>query len=50
MHYTHRPLEWDEWLRAAWGPELYDELRGLAVGDTRPDMAAILERLKAMAA
>ncbi len=31
MKYTHRPLEWDEWLRERWGPDLYVEIRSLAL-------------------
>lgn len=31
MKYTHRPLEWDEWLRARWGEDLYWEMRHLAL-------------------
>ncbi len=31
MFYTHRPLEWDEWLLDRWGFELYYEIRKLAL-------------------
>jgi HNH endonuclease len=45
--YTHRPLEWDEWLRAVWGPELYETLRETALRGGRTDFKTVLDRLRA---
>ena len=42
LRYTHRPLEWDEWLRARWGDELYAEIRALALRtDLKVDKDAV---------
>ena len=49
VYYTHRPIEWDEWLRWAWGQATYDELRKLALSPTPPNVEMALERLKAEA-
>lgn len=45
--YTVRPLEWDQYLRDAWGEPLYDELRHLALTGPNPDLAATFSRLRA---
>lgn len=37
VFYTHRPLEWDNWLRNRWGDEEYAELRALSLSGTRVD-------------
>jgi len=47
VYWTHRPLEWDTWLRGAWGPGCYDELRRLALATAKPDLPAIVAKLKA---
>lgn len=52
MFFTHRPLEWDEWLVDRWGAELYGEIRARALSGERVDLdqardevvAAIRER------
>lgn len=49
VYWTHRPIEWDEWLRVAWGQETYYELRLLALRTTPPDVSAALEKLRAEA-
>lgn len=45
VYYTHRPLEWDEWLRERWGEGLYAEIRSLALSGIRPDWTAEAKRL-----
>lgn len=47
MFYTHRPLEWDEWLLERWGPELYAELRSLALSTIKVDLDAVRQELVA---
>lgn len=47
VYFTHRPLEWDVWLRKAWGDVLYDELRALALTYTYPDIEVLYGELKA---
>lgn len=47
VFYTHRPIQWDDWLREKWGPGLYDELRMLALSHARVDKDALLADLKA---
>lgn len=49
VYYTHRPLEWDEYLRKAWGELAYNEMRLIALRTTSPDVAAELARLQAEA-
>jgi hypothetical protein len=50
MKYTHRPLEWDEWLRDRWGQDLYSELRTLALRtDIKVDVDAVRDHLVAEA-
>jgi hypothetical protein len=50
VKFTHRPLEWDEWLRHWWGDETYCEVRALALTHVRPDLnelvAVLRERVK----
>lgn len=45
VYWTHRPLEWDEWLRERWGDDQYWDLRRLALSDRRPDLDGLLEDL-----
>ncbi len=47
VYYTHRPLQWDEWLRDVWGEPLYAELRHLALTGPNPDLAETYARLRA---
>lgn len=47
MFFTHRPLEWDEWLRNRWGNALYTELRALALSTEKVDLEAVREELVA---
>ena len=46
VFFTHRPLEWDEWLLKEWGTERYMEMRNLALSGERPDLEAIAADLK----
>lgn len=50
LKYTMRPLEWDEWLHAKWGDELYDEMRDLALHGRNPDLKDTLAALRLLAA
>lgn len=47
MKYTHRPLEWDEWLKERWGEDRYWELRNIALTHPNPDLDETHARLKA---
>lgn len=49
MYFTHRPLEWDDWLVAKWGEGLYVAMRTLAKNGANPVPKDELERLKARA-
>lgn len=46
VYFTHRPLEWDEWLHKVWGDAQYAELRALALTHRWPDMEALHAELK----
>ncbi|HMI47106.1 MAG TPA: HNH endonuclease [Gemmatimonadaceae bacterium] len=54
VYFTHRPIEWDNWLQVEWGDDLYAEMRALALSGVRPDHKAIIadlrERLRLMEA
>ena len=45
VYFTHRPLEWDGWLRERWGDSLYAELRGLALTHRPPDLSELAAEL-----
>ena len=47
VYYTHRPLEWREWMLAEMGEELFSELSALALSHARPDLPSLLAELKA---
>lgn len=47
MFFTHRPLEWDEWLKDRWGEDLYDEVRAAALGIKKVDLDSVREELVA---
>lgn len=38
LFFTHRPLEWDEWLLNQWGADLYAEIRSLALSTAKVDL------------
>ena len=43
---THDPLAWDDYLRKAWGPDVYDTFRRMAQKQAKPDLEAIVESLR----
>lgn len=47
MFYTHRPLEWDEWLLDRWGADLHAEIRTLALSIAKVDLDEVREALVA---
>lgn len=47
LFFTHRPLEWDEWLRDRWGEDLYAELRALALSIAKVDLDEVRAALVA---
>jgi hypothetical protein len=50
VRYTHRPLEWDVWLRERWGALEYEAIREQALTHQAPDMDELVlvlrERVK----
>lgn len=46
VYWTHRPLEWDQWLRAVWGDEQYDAIRWQALSHQAPDMDELVVELR----
>lgn len=50
VYFTHRPLEWDVWMRDRMGEALYAEVRALALTGPNPDLAAEVARLSALLA
>lgn len=48
VRFTHDPISWDDYLRAAWGESVYQEMRQLALKTSRDlDMPAIVAKLQA---
>jgi len=47
MFWTHRPLEWGEYLLQAWGAPAHEELLRLALRPAKPDFPAIIAALTA---
>ena len=46
--FTHRPLEWDAWMRDRLGPVVYSDLRGTATGMAdRVDYEEVIADLEA---
>jgi len=48
VYYTHRPLEWDEYLLNAWGADLYYALRLKALANERQDLELTAKALEAV--
>jgi hypothetical protein len=50
VYFTHRPLEWDEWLRSGLGlgPALYEQVRHRALNGGKQDMDLVLARLQSL--
>lgn len=46
LYYTHRPIEWDNWMQNRLTLNRYEELRHLALTGGKPDMAEVLSRLE----
>ena len=46
MFWTHRPVEFEAWLRRAWGDSVYNDLQLIALRAFKPDVGAALEALK----
>lgn len=46
MRFTHRPLEWDEWMLDRMGAS-YEVVRRLALSGEKPDVVVVLELLSA---
>lgn len=44
--FTHRPLEWDEWLQGQWGQDLYYEIRALALWGHNPKIPEVVAVLR----
>lgn len=47
VYYTHRPLEWDEWMRERMG-SWYEPIRTMALKSPNPDLRETLADLSAM--
>jgi hypothetical protein len=47
VFYTHRPLEWDDWLHERWGDDLYDEIKALSLTHVKPDVFEVKAELAA---
>ena len=47
VFFTHRPLEWDQWLHKTWGEVRYYSLRSRALGNKPTDWKALLPELRA---
>jgi hypothetical protein len=45
-YFTHRPIQWENWIRAKIGDPLFEELRAEALSHTRPDWREIRQQLK----
>lgn len=47
VYYTHRPIEWDLWMRKTMGEPLYMEIRKRALSGERPDLLQLLSLMTA---
>jgi hypothetical protein len=45
VRFTHDPIGWDNFLRAAWGVSVYAEMRRLALSGKPADMEAVKAKL-----
>lgn len=48
VYYTHRPLEWDNWLMNAWGADLYAGMRADALRNDRVGLDCVVMALEAV--
>ena len=46
VRFTHRPLEWDQWLRERWGALEYEAIREQALTHRAPDMDELVLTLR----
>jgi hypothetical protein len=46
VYFTYRPLEWEDYIRAAWGETVYDELRRIALSQPSPTYGMAWDHLK----
>lgn len=46
VFFTHRPIEWDNWMRKTMGDQLYAEIRRKALTYEQPDLQRLLSELK----
>ena len=46
IFFTWRPIEWDDYMKNAWGEERYSEFRRQAQAITKADKEALYEKLK----
>ena len=46
VYFTHRPIEWDSWLQAKWGEELYWHMRHTALNSPNPDTKEVVALLR----
>lgn len=45
VYFTHRPIEWDDWMLKRMGLTMYEEVRALALSTQKVDVSAVLARL-----
>ena len=48
VYWTHRPIEWNDWLMAEWGLLVYHELKRQALSTERRDLPQITAALEAV--
>jgi hypothetical protein len=46
MYFTHRPIEWDQFMRETMGAARYRRVRADALALTKPDMPFVLADLR----
>lgn len=49
LHFTHRPIQWEDFMRSHLGDALYDELRAKAISYERVDLKVMVLHLKIQA-
>jgi hypothetical protein len=47
MYFTYRPIEWDDYMKRAWGEEKYWRIRRQAQAITKHDKEALYDELRA---
>ena len=46
LYYTHRPLEWTDWMVVRLGQKNYDDLRAKALSHDKVDLPELVEKLR----